>query len=62
MRGLARKCATGEALGVDGVVEVEVADVADVLDVIERKGDDAAGKVEEIEVYGTVSHEVERAR
>ena len=47
--GLGEEGAAGEALGVEGVAEVKVADVADVLDVAEEKGDDAATEVEEIE-------------
>ena len=47
--GTGEEGAAGEAFGVDGVGEVEVADVADDLDVIQSKGDDAAGEVEEIE-------------
>ncbi len=53
--GTGEEGAAGEALGVDGVVEVEVADVADVLDVVEKKGDDAAGEVEEVD--GAVADE-----
>jgi hypothetical protein len=47
--GAGEKGATGEALGVDGIGEVEVADVADGLDVVERQGDEAAGEVEQID-------------
>ncbi len=47
--------AAGEALGVGGVVEVEVADVADVLYVVEGKGDDSAAEVEQID--GVVADE-----
>ncbi len=37
----------GEALGVDGVGEVEVADVADGLDVVDWQGDNATREIEE---------------
>ena len=50
--GAGEEGAAGEALGVGGVREVEVADVADGLDVVEGQGDDAAGEVEEIERAG----------
>lgn len=53
--GAREEGAAGEALGVDGVGEVEVADVADVLDVVEGEGDDPAAEVEE--VYGFVADE-----
>ena len=44
--------AAGQALGVDLVGEVEVADVADDLDVIEGQGDDVAAEVEQIDQAG----------
>ena len=47
--GTGEEGAAGEALGVDGVVEVEVADVADVLDVVEKNGDDVAAEVEQVD-------------
>jgi hypothetical protein len=47
--GFGEEGAAAEALGIDRVVEVEVADVAYVLDVVEKKGDDAAGEVEEVD-------------
>jgi len=47
--GASEKGAAGEALGVDGVGEVEVADVANGLDVAERQGDESARKVEEVD-------------
>ncbi len=53
--GAGEEGAAGEAFGVDGVGEVEVADVADVLDVVEKKGDDAAAEIEEVD--GAVADE-----
>ncbi len=47
--GTGEEGAAGEALGVDGVVEVELANVADVLNVVEEERDDAAGEVEEVD-------------
>jgi hypothetical protein len=40
--GTGEEGAAGEALGVDGVGEVEIADVAYGLDVVERQGDETA--------------------
>ena len=53
--GTGEKGAAGEALGVDRVGEVEVADVAYGLDVLERQGDESAGEVEEVDCV--VAHE-----
>jgi hypothetical protein len=47
--GFGEEGAASEALGVEGVVEVEVADVADVLDVLEEEGDDAAAEVKKVD-------------
>jgi hypothetical protein len=40
---------SGKAFGVDGVVEIEVADIAYVFDVVEKKGNDSSGQVEEVD-------------
>jgi hypothetical protein len=53
--GTGEEGAASEALGVDGVREVEVADIANGLDVVERQGDEAAGEVEEVDCV--VAHE-----
>jgi hypothetical protein len=45
---LSQKRATDEALGINGVIQVIVANVAYVLDVIDKKRDDAAAQVEEL--------------
>jgi len=50
--GAGEEGAAGEALGVEVVAEVEVADVADVLDVVEGDGLDAAFEIKEIEDTG----------
>ena len=53
--GACEEGAAGEALGVERVGEVEVADVAYGLDVVERQGDESAGEVEEVDCV--VAHE-----
>jgi hypothetical protein len=53
--GAREERAAGEAFGVGGVGEVEVADVADGLDVVQRQGEDSAGEVEQVD--GVVAHE-----
>lgn len=47
--GASEEGAAGEAFRVGGIVEVEVADIADVFDVVEKKGDDSASEVEEVD-------------
>lgn len=44
-----KKSAASEALWVDRVIQVEVADVADVLDVTEKQRDNAAAEIEQID-------------
>ena len=60
--GLGEKGAAGEALGVGGVVEVEVADVADVLMSLRSEGDDTAGEVEEVDACALRVTKPERGR
>lgn len=43
--------AAGEALGVDGVAEVEIADVADHFYIVQGERDDAPAEVEKVEVW-----------
>lgn len=50
--GPSEEGAAGQALGVDGVGEVEVADEADVLDVIEGERQDSASEVEQLHSTG----------
>jgi hypothetical protein len=44
-----KKGLAGQAFGVGGVGEVEVANIADQLDVVEGKGDDSSAKVEKVD-------------
>jgi len=53
--GTREEYAADEALGVDGIREVEVADVADGLDIGEGQGEDAAAEVEQVE--GVIANE-----
>ena len=56
---LGEEGAAAEAFGIRGVVQVEVANVADVLDVVEKKRDDAAGEVQQVDGWlrGAVADE-----
>jgi hypothetical protein len=46
-----QECAADEALGVEGVSQVEVADVANVFYVVEEKGDDSAAEIKEVDGF-----------
>ena len=50
--GARQEGAAGEALGVDWIGEIEVADEVDNLDVVDRQGDNASAEVEEIDGLG----------
>jgi hypothetical protein len=56
--GAGQKGAAGEAFGVNGIGEVEVADVAYVFYVIDKKWDNAAAEIEEVKgvLGGSVAH------
>jgi hypothetical protein len=47
--GTCEEGAAGEALGVDGVREVEIADVAYGLDIVERQRDESSGEIEKVD-------------
>jgi hypothetical protein len=47
--GAGEEGTTGQAFGIEGVGEVEIANVADESNVVERDGDDAAVEVEELD-------------